>query len=165
MCNYHPQSSEQVERMNQTLKKILTKLTRETGDDWITIAPFALFWLQHTLYYCGLTSHESMLGRPSPLVPRHFSKVMAKMSKYKFLKSMQALQTVQDSIFLLQRHIYELPPAKPHRQKPGDLVWVILTTFAVVKIDRNEDMDHPLHLKPPQSGGIGCLVWILLYLC
>lgn len=99
-----------------------------------------------------------MLGRPSPLVPRHFSKVMAKMSKYKFLKSMQALQTVQDSIFLLQRHIYELPPAKPHRQKPGDLVWVILTTFAVVKIDRNEDMDHPLHLKPPQSGGIGCLV-------
>ena len=33
-CEYNPQSSGQVERMNQTLKETLTKLAIETGGDW-----------------------------------------------------------------------------------------------------------------------------------
>ncbi|XP_027247100.1 uncharacterized protein LOC113832822 [Cricetulus griseus] len=46
---------------------------------------------------------------------------MAKMSECKFLESIQA---VQESIFLLLRGIYELPSAKPHNHKPGDIIWV-----------------------------------------
>lgn len=42
-CAYNPPSSGQVERMNRTLKETLTKLALETGGDWVTLLPFALF--------------------------------------------------------------------------------------------------------------------------
>ena len=42
-CAYRPQSSGQVERMNRTLKETLTKLALETGRDWVTLLPFALY--------------------------------------------------------------------------------------------------------------------------
>ena len=42
-CDYNPQSSGQVERMNQTLKETLAKLAIETGGDWVTLLPFTLF--------------------------------------------------------------------------------------------------------------------------
>ena len=42
-CKYNPQSSRQVKRMNWTLKKTLAKLAIETGGDWVTLLPFALF--------------------------------------------------------------------------------------------------------------------------
>ena len=38
-CVYRPQSSGQVERINKTLKKTLTKLTMETGADWGAPSP------------------------------------------------------------------------------------------------------------------------------
>ena len=49
-CEYNPQSSGQVERMNQTLKETLTKLAIETGGDWVTLLPFALSWACNTPY-------------------------------------------------------------------------------------------------------------------
>ncbi|XP_070929202.1 uncharacterized protein [Macaca nemestrina] len=42
-CAYRPQSSGQVERMNRTLKETLTKLTMETGANWVVLLPYALF--------------------------------------------------------------------------------------------------------------------------
>ena len=45
---YNPQSSGQVERMNRTLKETLTKLAIETGGDWETLLPFALFRVHNT---------------------------------------------------------------------------------------------------------------------
>lgn len=41
-CIYRPQSSGQVERMNRTLKETLTKLKLETGENWVSLLPFAL---------------------------------------------------------------------------------------------------------------------------
>ena len=49
-CEYNPQSSGQVERMNRTLKETLTKLAIETGGDWVTLLPFALFRARNTPY-------------------------------------------------------------------------------------------------------------------
>ena len=43
LCEYNPQSSGPVERMNQTLKETLKKLAIETGGDWVTLLPFVLF--------------------------------------------------------------------------------------------------------------------------
>lgn len=40
--HYRPQSSGQVEKINKTLKETLTKLTMETGADWVAF-PLALF--------------------------------------------------------------------------------------------------------------------------
>lgn len=42
-CAYCHQSSGQVERMNRTLKETLTKLTLESGRDWLMLLPLALF--------------------------------------------------------------------------------------------------------------------------
>lgn len=43
-CAYRPQSSGQVERMNRTLKEVITKLSLETGsNDWTALLPNALF--------------------------------------------------------------------------------------------------------------------------
>ena len=47
-CKYNPQSSGQVERMNRTLKETLAKLAIETGGDWVTLLPFALFQARNT---------------------------------------------------------------------------------------------------------------------
>ena len=42
-CVYCPQSSGQVERINRTFKETLTKLTSETGRDWVKLLALALF--------------------------------------------------------------------------------------------------------------------------
>ena len=52
-CDYNPQSSGQVERMNWTLKETLTKLAIETGRDLVTLLPFALFQACNTLIRHG----------------------------------------------------------------------------------------------------------------
>jgi hypothetical protein len=42
-CVYRPQSSGLVERISRTLKETLTKLTLETGSDWLVLLSLALF--------------------------------------------------------------------------------------------------------------------------
>ena len=41
-CVHDPQRSGQVERMNRTLKETLTKLSLETGADWVVLLPLSL---------------------------------------------------------------------------------------------------------------------------
>jgi transposase InsO family protein len=42
-CEYNPQSSGQVERINRTLKETLSKLAIKTGGDWVALLPYAIF--------------------------------------------------------------------------------------------------------------------------
>jgi transposase InsO family protein len=48
-CEYNPQSSGQVERMNRTLKETLSKLAMETGRDW---------WLSYPMPSSGFEIHH-----------------------------------------------------------------------------------------------------------
>ena len=68
-CEYNPQSSGQVERMNQTLKETLMKLAIETGRDWVTLLPFLHFQVCNTPYKLTLTPFEILYGRPPPVCP------------------------------------------------------------------------------------------------
>ncbi|XP_029778843.1 uncharacterized protein LOC115278501 [Suricata suricatta] len=68
-CAYRPQSSGQVERMNRTLKETLTKLTMETGANWVALLPYALYRVRNSPYKLGLTPYEIMFGRPTPIIP------------------------------------------------------------------------------------------------
>ena len=66
-CAYRPQSSGQVERMNRTLKKNLTKLILETGGNyWTALLPFALFAVKNTLGKFKLTPYKILYGEASP---------------------------------------------------------------------------------------------------
>lgn len=62
-CIYRPQSSGQVERMNRTLKETLTKFKPETGENWVSLLPFALLRAWCTPYCKGITPYEIMFGR------------------------------------------------------------------------------------------------------
>jgi hypothetical protein len=42
-CAYRPQSPGQVKRMNWTLKEALTKLTIETGGNWLSLLLYVLY--------------------------------------------------------------------------------------------------------------------------
>lgn len=55
--------------MNQTLKETLAKLAIETGGDWVTLLPFALFRARNTPYKLNLTSFKIVCGGPPPICP------------------------------------------------------------------------------------------------
>ena len=88
-CAYTPQSSGQVERMNRTLKETLTKLALETGGDWVTLLPFALYRVRNSPYKMGLTPYEIMFGLPPPVIPILKLEVLAEFDDHQLLFSLQ----------------------------------------------------------------------------
>lgn len=87
-CAYYLQSSSQVEVMNQTLKELLTKLTLETGNDWVSLLPYALYKTRNTLYTQGLTPFKIICGRPLTPLPNLQSEILAEFEHQRFLKSL-----------------------------------------------------------------------------
>ena len=68
-CEYRPQSSGQVERMNRTLKEFISKLILETGQDWVTLLPLALFKARNTPGPLSLTPYEVLYGSLPSILP------------------------------------------------------------------------------------------------
>lgn len=68
-CEYNLQSSGQVERMNLTLKETLTKLAMEKGNHWVTLLPYAVFWVRNSPCILNLTPFEILYRAPHPIVP------------------------------------------------------------------------------------------------
>ncbi|XP_014401619.1 PREDICTED: uncharacterized protein LOC102245440 [Myotis brandtii] len=127
-CIYRPQSSGQVKRMNRTLQETLTKLKLETGENWVSLLPFALLRARCTPYIKGLTPYEIMFGRPPPLLPCLREEELAQLSTHNLLKSLQALQNCSTSVHRLVQAVHkedqkQSPMAHPI-YVPGDLVWV-----------------------------------------
>ncbi|XP_045383559.1 protein NYNRIN-like [Lemur catta] len=169
-CIYRPQSSGQVERMNRTLKEILCKLRAETGEDWVSLLPFALLRTRCTPYVRGITPYEIMFGRPPPLVPKVGEEKLAELSDHALLKSLQALQLSTRKIHNLVRAAHSSLANSPSDKvslqvQPGDLVWikklqpatleprwtgplpVILTTPTAVKVAGKRHWIHHTQIK------------------
>ena len=97
-CKYNPQSSGQVEKMNRTLKKTLTKLTIETGGDWVTLLPFALFRAHNTPYKLNLTPFEILYERPPPVCPIFERKCLSPPTLRQFQQTLMALNKVHSHV-------------------------------------------------------------------
>ncbi|XP_029779157.1 uncharacterized protein LOC115278806 [Suricata suricatta] len=166
-CAYRPQSSGQVERMNRTLKETLTKLTMETGTNWVVLLPYALYRVQNSPYKLGFTLYEIMFGRPTPVIPDLKSNLIQADRDYNFLLSLKALEQAHKEIWPHLKELYKTrPPPEPHPFQPGDWVlirrhrqetleprWkgpyqVILTTPTAIKVDNVPAWIHHTHAKP-----------------
>ncbi|KAK1336356.1 hypothetical protein QTO34_004162 [Cnephaeus nilssonii] len=93
--------------MNRTFKETLTKLKLETGENWVSLLPFALLRARCTPYVKGLTPFEIMFGRP-PSSPALQSSTAA------------ARQIVRAA----HQEAHPPDPDSPPVCAPGDLVWV-----------------------------------------
>jgi hypothetical protein len=60
-------NQESAEILNRTLKETLTKLSLETGTNWVVLYPLALFRARNTPYRFNLTPFEILYGTPTPL--------------------------------------------------------------------------------------------------
>jgi len=64
-CSHHPRAAGMVERANGILKDKLTKLTLETGLNWLKVLPLALYHMRITRHTgTGLNVTEIIYGRP-----------------------------------------------------------------------------------------------------
>ena len=113
--------------MNRTLKETLTKLAIETGGDWVTLLPFALFRARNTPYKLGLTPFEIVYESPPLICPAFERKSKQPLSLRAFQQEMLALSKVHKHIWSLIRKIYESQnegTIPSHDIGPGDWVWV-----------------------------------------
>ena len=66
--SYHPQSDGLVERLNRTLKNMLSKLVNESQDDWDSLIPQTLMaYRTATQSSTGITPYRMMFGREARL--------------------------------------------------------------------------------------------------
>ncbi|XP_056659777.1 uncharacterized protein LOC103105672 [Monodelphis domestica] len=162
-CEYRPQSSGQVERMNRTLKEFLTKLTWETGRDWVTLLPLALFKTCNTPGPLSLTPYEILYGSLPPILPSTPSPEKTPPHLRDFILS---LSQIHQDLWPRLRARFQPPPAEPHNLQPGDWVlvkrhrketlqprWkgpyvILLTTPSAIKVDGIGPWIHHSHARP-----------------
>ena len=77
--------------MNQTLKETLTKLAIETGRDWVTFLPFALFQARNTPY-------KILYGRPPPVCPIFEEKCLPPPTFRQFQQTLMTLSKVHSHV-------------------------------------------------------------------
>ena len=116
-----PQSSGQVERINETLKETLIKLALETGGDWATLLPYALVRVRNSPYQIGLTPSEIMYGLPPPLVPRLPDELILPLEEVDLLESLKVLSQIQADICPQVSVLYSSSSSpEPHSFEHGD---------------------------------------------
>ncbi|NXS86234.1 TF28 protein, partial [Erpornis zantholeuca] len=124
---WRPQSSGRVERINQTLKVALTKLTEETKMNWLRCLPLALMRIRtKPRADIGVSPYEMMFGLPFLTTSDNlgtYEEGEQSIRKY--------IQTINSTLRELRDKGY-LPQTTPidfniHQFKPGD--WVLIKTW------------------------------------
>ena len=109
----------------------MAKLAIETGGDWVTLLPFALFrackLVGLTPYKLNLTPFEIVYGGPPPVCPIFEGRIQQPPSLRQFQKALLALSKVHVHIWTLLKEIHkgqEKGTIPSHNIGPGDWVWV-----------------------------------------
>lgn len=100
-----------MQRINQSLKKILTELTHKTGNDWVSPLLCPLQCSQFSLY-SSPDLFEIIYVRLIPILPNLREELLPKFFDQKFLSSLQVLSQVQKQLWSHVNGVYEktLPP-------------------------------------------------------
>uniref|UniRef100_A0A8C3TPZ6 Integrase catalytic domain-containing protein n=1 Tax=Catharus ustulatus TaxID=91951 RepID=A0A8C3TPZ6_CATUS len=124
---WHPQSSGRVERMNKTLKNVLTKLISETQMNWLKCLPLALLRIRtRPRSDIGVSPYEMMFGLPfliTPFSTGNYIEGETATRKY--------IEAIGRTLRNLRRKGY-LPQTSPldadvHQINPGD--WVLIKSW------------------------------------
>ncbi|RMC19911.1 hypothetical protein DUI87_03477 [Hirundo rustica rustica] len=124
---WHPQSSGRVERMNQTLKRTLTKLIVETQMSWVQCLPLALLRIRtQPRSDLGVSPYEMMFGLPF-LTTQHENATyeVGEMSVKRYVNTIaKTLENLR-----LKGIIPQTTPLdfKIHNVHPGE--WVLVKTW------------------------------------
>jgi hypothetical protein len=100
-------------------------LALETGGDWVTLLPLAIFRVRNSPYVHGLTPFEILYGAPPPIIQKTLSPRLDDLApNYQIM--LQALAKVQQQIWPLTQayHTAERTPNTKHGIVLGDMVWV-----------------------------------------
>nr|XP_028563823.1 uncharacterized protein LOC114585388 [Podarcis muralis] len=120
---YRPQSSGKVERMNRTLKNQLSKLTQETGSNWVTMLPLALLRVRSLpSKRTHLSPFEVMFGRPVPYVRMLTPYASQDVQLNNYVQSLSQVFSYLNR--WTQAHTPCVLTESFHQFEPGDEVWV-----------------------------------------
>ncbi|NWZ02308.1 TF28 protein, partial [Loxia curvirostra] len=124
---WHPQSSGRVERMNKTLKNVLTKLISETKLNWLKCLPLALLRIRtRPRADIGVSPYEMMFGLPFLLSPYSAGDYSdGEEATQKYLKAIgRTLEGLRKQGYIAQTSPYD---TNVHNIHPGD--WVLIKSW------------------------------------
>ncbi|NXW38985.1 TF211 protein, partial [Phaetusa simplex] len=117
---WHPQSSGRVERMNQTLKRALTKLMIETQLSWVKCLPLALLRVRtQPRTDLGVSPYEMMFGLP-------------------FLASQQEMATYEGGEASIKQYVMQIAKNLEQLRNKGLLPQTTLLDFKIHNIKIGE---------------------------
>ncbi|XP_077782873.1 protein NYNRIN-like [Podarcis muralis] len=172
---YHPQSSGQVERMNQEIKTQLGKLCRLTGLKWVNALPLVLHNIRSApTGPLKLSPYELLFGRPPPVYNTQFPLSELELGEAELTNYVIQLQTqlqrlhhyaaIEGQNLPIDVHAHSFHPddwilVKVYQKEPLQPAWegpyqVLLTSPTAVKVGEKNSWLHHTRCKsspPPQE--------------
>ncbi|KAF0880498.1 POL1 protein, partial [Crocuta crocuta] len=146
--------------MNRTLKEPLTKLTLETGGDWVALLPFALYRVRNSPYQMGLTPFEIMFGMAPPIIPNLQAQVINEFEDQRLMNDFKKIQWAHKHVWPKLYALYGTgPPPEPHRFHPGD--WVYVKRHHQANLELRWEGPYTVFLTTPTALKVnGVAAWI-----